>query len=133
MDGPEIQESALRHGLLSVKTIHERCNEDCACAEFGDFPHECWVPTAMLTPSNFVKIAALDSQPVPPEGAEDTRRLDWLEKQATCLGQWEAVTLYDYGTKICGANAGAKGSYATLREAIDAERAAIAAKGESGV
>lgn len=41
-DGDDIQQAALRHGLLCEVTVTEPCGEVCACAEVGEFPAVCY-------------------------------------------------------------------------------------------
>ncbi len=60
------------------------------------------------------------------EGEADRRRLDWLDAQVKCDGEWEAVHFYPTASFTC-ANKGAKRAYADVREAIDA---AIASESE---
>ncbi len=39
-DGGDIQDIALRHGIMTVEERNSACGENCACAEFG-FPAQC--------------------------------------------------------------------------------------------
>lgn len=49
-DGGDLQETALRHGLLEPVTVTEACGEHCGCAEMGnDFPTTCYRMTDVLT------------------------------------------------------------------------------------
>ena len=41
-DGAHIQELAVKHGLLKPDQRSERCGESCSCAEYADFPVECF-------------------------------------------------------------------------------------------
>lgn len=41
IDGGWIQDKAESLGLLERVTVTEPCGEECRCAEYGDFPHEC--------------------------------------------------------------------------------------------
>lgn len=45
--GDDIQDIAVKHGLLSIETRDEPCGEFCACKEYG-FPAECHRKTACL-------------------------------------------------------------------------------------
>lgn len=45
-----IQELAVAHGLLAPVEATERCGEDCACAEYADFPCTCYRFTDALAP-----------------------------------------------------------------------------------
>lgn len=48
--GADIQELAVKHGLLREERREEACREEgCACAEYG-FPTECYRKTAALAP-----------------------------------------------------------------------------------
>lgn len=47
-DGADIQSCALKYGLLRSETKTEACGENCACADVGDFPLECYVKTYKL-------------------------------------------------------------------------------------
>lgn len=39
--GDCLQEKAKDMGLIVPVTVTEACGEDCACAEYADFPQEC--------------------------------------------------------------------------------------------
>lgn len=41
IDGGTIQDRAEKLGLLHRVRVIEPCSEDCACAEYDDFPQEC--------------------------------------------------------------------------------------------
>lgn len=41
-DGGHIQELAIKHGLLKPEQRTERCSDACSCAEYADFPVECF-------------------------------------------------------------------------------------------
>lgn len=41
-DGIRIQELAVEHGLLKPEQRTERCGDACSCAEYADFPVECF-------------------------------------------------------------------------------------------
>ncbi len=41
-DGAQIQELAVEHGLLKPEQRTERCSDACSCAEYADFPVECF-------------------------------------------------------------------------------------------
>lgn len=50
IEGWDLQEIALRHGLLKPVEVTEPCGENCACAEYGDeFPMTCYKRSAVLT------------------------------------------------------------------------------------
>ncbi len=40
--GSHIQELAVKHGLLKPEQRTERCGDVCSCAEYADFPVECF-------------------------------------------------------------------------------------------
>lgn len=48
VDGCDIEDIAVKHGLLEMRTVDKACSEDCRCAEF-EFPTECAVKTKILT------------------------------------------------------------------------------------
>ena len=48
-DGWEIQDIAVKHGLLSVEPRENECGEVCACREYG-FPTECYRKTDLVKP-----------------------------------------------------------------------------------
>lgn len=48
-DGFDLQELATTHGLLAPIQVTEPCGEDCNCAEYGDFPTDCYRFTPLLT------------------------------------------------------------------------------------
>jgi len=47
-DGGDIQDIAVKHGLLRTETRDEECGDVCACREHG-FPAECYRKTELLT------------------------------------------------------------------------------------
>lgn len=48
IDGGDIEDAAIRHGLLKEEVRTERCGKRCACAIYGRFPKICFQRTAML-------------------------------------------------------------------------------------
>lgn len=42
LDGGWLQDKACEIGLLVAVRVDEPCGEECRCAEYGDFPHECF-------------------------------------------------------------------------------------------
>ena len=46
-DGFDIQDMAVKHGLLRIEQRDEECGEFCACLEYG-FPSECYRKTEVL-------------------------------------------------------------------------------------
>lgn len=48
LDGSEIEDIAVRHGLLERVIATKACAEDCPCCEFG-FPSTCYRKTAIVT------------------------------------------------------------------------------------
>lgn len=46
-DGCDIQDIAVRHGLLRIERRDKECGEACACREYG-FPVDCYRKTALL-------------------------------------------------------------------------------------
>lgn len=47
-DGADIQELAVKHNLLKLEKMNERCGDNCACAEIDDFPLDCYRKTELL-------------------------------------------------------------------------------------
>lgn len=47
LDGADIQEIAVKHGLLRIETRQGECGERCACREYG-FPAECYRRTELI-------------------------------------------------------------------------------------
>jgi hypothetical protein len=47
-DGFDLQDLAVKHGLLEATTVTEFCGEGCQCAEIDEFPMECFRFTALL-------------------------------------------------------------------------------------
>ena len=45
IDGGDIQNAAIRCGLLKEVMATEPCGEKCACAEYDDWPMECYRKT----------------------------------------------------------------------------------------
>lgn len=48
VDGGSLQDAAVKHGLLKPVEVTEACGEGCSCAAYGDFPQECFKPTAIM-------------------------------------------------------------------------------------
>lgn len=46
-DGCDVQDIAVRHGLLRIERRDKECGEACACREYG-FPIDCYRKTALL-------------------------------------------------------------------------------------
>ena len=46
-DGGDIQDIAVKHGLLRIEQRADECGEACACREYG-FPAECYRKTPIL-------------------------------------------------------------------------------------
>ncbi|MGF6153969.1 hypothetical protein [Pseudomonas fluorescens] len=46
-DGGDIQDIAVKHGLLRIESRDKECGEICACREFG-FPAECYRKTDLI-------------------------------------------------------------------------------------
>ncbi len=49
-EGGDIQDMAVKHGLLRIESRAEECGEACACREYG-FPAECYRKTGVLSAS----------------------------------------------------------------------------------
>jgi hypothetical protein len=47
-DEYEIQEIAITCGLLIPTAVAEACSENCACADYGDFPAICYRKASIL-------------------------------------------------------------------------------------
>lgn len=57
LDGGDLQEIAVRHGMLKPETRHEPCGENCSCAEYADAQEweggvVCYRKTPLLMGSN---------------------------------------------------------------------------------
>ncbi|MCF6783374.1 hypothetical protein [Stutzerimonas stutzeri] len=50
-DGGDIQDAAVKHGLLSIEQREDECGAVCACSEYG-FPATCYRKTALLHNNN---------------------------------------------------------------------------------
>lgn len=50
-DGCDIQDIAVRHGLLRIERRGKECGEICTCREYG-FPVDCYRKTALLDSAN---------------------------------------------------------------------------------
>ena len=46
-DGGDIQDIAVKHGLLRIERREDECGEACACREYG-FPAECYRKTSLV-------------------------------------------------------------------------------------
>lgn len=53
-EGGDIQDIAVKHGLLQIEQRTEECGEVCACREYG-FPAECYRKTDLLKPADPAK------------------------------------------------------------------------------
>ena len=42
VDGGEIQEKAADLGIIHQIEVTEPCGDECTCAEWDDFPHQCY-------------------------------------------------------------------------------------------
>lgn len=70
-DGGDIQDIAVKHGLLRIEQRTEECGDVCACRSEGDgFPAECYRKTALLRGDQPAPVAV-----VMPEYL-DTRQMD---------------------------------------------------------
>jgi hypothetical protein len=47
LDGSDIQDIAVMHGVLRIETREDECGEGCACREYG-FPAECYRRTELI-------------------------------------------------------------------------------------
>lgn len=50
-DGCDIQDIAVRHGLLRIERRDKECGKACSCREYG-FPVDCYRKTALLDSAN---------------------------------------------------------------------------------
>ncbi len=50
VDGGSAQDEMARIGVLELHEALEPCGEGCVCAEYGDFPHECFRLAADVRP-----------------------------------------------------------------------------------
>jgi len=104
--------------------------------EFIEHTESAWVQPAQLTSydlmnadmvfvaTRYVQQAHIDR--LSAENAallKDKERLDWLDERTKCDNIWNAVHFYPKAMAFTAANDGAKGSFANVREAIDAELA----------
>jgi hypothetical protein len=82
-DGGDIQDIAVKHGLLQVEQRTEACGEVCACSEHG-FPAECYRKTDLLKPADepVIEPEAFDDIPdfTPGSGNKAKRRIAAIEK-----------------------------------------------------
>ncbi|EZI28917.1 hypothetical protein [Pseudomonas extremaustralis] len=65
-DGGDIQDIAVKHGLLAIERREVECGEACACREYG-FPAECYRKTPILG-------AVTDEVATPSANTEDVSR-----------------------------------------------------------
>jgi hypothetical protein len=42
VDGGSAQEAMERFGVIVRRVVTESCGDGCICAEYGEFPHECF-------------------------------------------------------------------------------------------
>lgn len=49
VEGDELQELAVKHKLLTPVEVYESCGENCACADYGNFPVTCYKRTELIT------------------------------------------------------------------------------------
>lgn len=49
-DGGDIQDIAVKHGLMRIENRDDECGEACACREYG-FPAECYRKTELIKPT----------------------------------------------------------------------------------
>lgn len=56
LDGGYRQDLAVKHGLLRVVRVGAPCGEECLCAEYGDFPQDCYQPTSLLREARMVQL-----------------------------------------------------------------------------
>jgi hypothetical protein len=42
VDGGSAQEAMERFGVIVKRVVSESCGEGCICAEYGEFPHDCF-------------------------------------------------------------------------------------------
>lgn len=76
LDGAEIQDIAVKHGLLKIENRTEECGDVCACREFG-FPSECYRKTDLIA----LKPAAECEHSFHYFGTEQNRRrCNWCNK-----------------------------------------------------
>jgi len=47
IDGGDAQDWMLENGLLETRQVTEACGESCECAEWDDFPQDCFFVTAL--------------------------------------------------------------------------------------
>lgn len=43
VDGGSAQDAMERFGVIVKRTVTEPCGEACVCADYGEFPHDCYV------------------------------------------------------------------------------------------
>jgi len=54
LDGCDIEEIAVKHGLLEERVVVEPCSENCDCALMQGFPAKCYFKTPLVTGSGRV-------------------------------------------------------------------------------
>jgi hypothetical protein len=48
VDGEFVQTEAVKFGLLKEETMQKACGENCGCAEYGEFPLNCYRLTPLV-------------------------------------------------------------------------------------
>ena len=48
IEGDDLQDLGVKHGLLVPTEVKEPCGENCYCAEYGDFPMTCYRKSILL-------------------------------------------------------------------------------------
>lgn len=62
LDGEEIQEIAVEHGLLIGTVKTERCGDWCGCAEYDEFPVICYHKSQLLDPALVEHVQAVQAR-----------------------------------------------------------------------
>ncbi len=121
----DIQDMAVKHGLLRIESRAEECGEACACREYG-FPAECYRKTPMLSAS------AEPSAPVERDEAEILRRISTLgDKPTISLAEMKArysPVEIDNDALVAAVCVLRSQGLGNLSEAVEAARAALAHK-----
>lgn len=48
VDGGTLQDLAVKHGVIVPVPVKEACGEVCSCAEYDDFPQDCYRLEALV-------------------------------------------------------------------------------------
>lgn len=99
-DGGDIQDIAVKHGLLRIEQREEECGEVCACRSEGDgFPAECYRKTALLRGEQPAPVATAPIQE-DPETLIGYGRSSGLKEASTLCTRLAYAAYYPPGTRF---------------------------------